>query len=62
MSDLLDVQKSLRWETRLYLQSVIVTFHGHSQFLANIVFFRHDKILLLAKKEQVVQGNIFKLK
>ena len=39
------------------LQSVIVTFHGHSHFLANIVFFRHDKILLLAKKEQVVAGK-----
>ena len=44
------------------LQSAIVTFPGHTHFLANIVYFKHDKILLLAKKEPELAGNAFKLK
>ena len=39
------------------LQSMIVTFHGHSHFLANIVFSGMIKKLLLAIKEQVVAGK-----
>ena len=42
------------------LQSLIVTFPGHTHFLANIVF-KPDKILLMAKRARTCRKNIFKL-
>ena len=33
------------------LQSATVTFPGHTHFIANIVFFKHDKMLLIVKRE-----------
>ena len=39
------------------LQSVIVTFHGHSIFLANIVVSGMIKYFYWQKKEQVVAGK-----
>ena len=44
------------------LQSAIVTFPGHNHFLENIVFFKPDKILLMAKRARTCRKNIFKLK
>ena len=44
------------------LQSAIVTFPGHTHFLANIVFFKPDKILLMAKRARTCRKNIYKLK
>ena len=44
------------------LQSAIVTFPGHTQFLAVIVFFKPDKIFLMAKRARTCRKNVFKLK
>ena len=44
------------------LQSAIVTFPGHTHFLANTVFFKPDKILLMAKRARTCRKTIFKLK
>ena len=44
------------------LQSAIVTFPGHTHFLANIVFLKPDKILLMANRVRTCRKNIFKLK
>ena len=44
------------------LQSAFVTFPGHTHFLANIVLFKPDKILLMAKRARTCRKNIFKLK
>ena len=44
------------------LQSAIVTFAGHTHFLANIGLFKPNKILLMAKRARTFRKNIFKLK
>ena len=45
------------------IQSVIVTFHGHSYFLAYIVFFSGMiKYFYWQKRSKLSQENIFKLK
>ena len=44
------------------LQSAIVTFPGHTHFLANIVFFKPGKIFLMAKRARTCRKNVFKLK
>ena len=44
------------------LQSAILTFPGHTHLLANIVFFKPDKIFLMAKRARTCRKNIFKLK
>ena len=38
-----------------YRWSAIVTFPGHTHFLANIVFFKPDKILLMAKEPEFAE-------
>ena len=48
---------SLFFTVRLVgVQSAIVTFPGHTDILAK-TFFKHDKILLLAKKAQELVGK-----
>ena len=44
------------------LQSAIVTFPGHTHFFASIIFFKPDKILLMANRARTCRKNIFKLK
>ena len=44
------------------LQSVVVAFHGHSHFLANIDFSGMIKYYYWQKKEQVVAGKYIKAK